>query len=117
MMDSTKPLLVAALALLAAPAAAYDLADGKLDIGVSGEAAYGRTNGNVYGAGSEEGRYDNTGLGVSFIGHVNDRLTIGARFDFEGGEGSEVGIDWALLASTGVLQADETERHPRPTGN
>lgn len=88
--------LLAGLALLATPAAAYDLADGKLDIGVSGEAGYGRTNGNTYAVGNEDGNYDNTVLAISVIGHPSDRLTIGGRVDFEGGEGSEAQVDWAF---------------------
>jgi len=89
-------LLLAGLALVASPAAAFDLADGKLDLGVSGDAAYGRTDGNTFDVGDEEGRYDNTILGISVIGHVGDHLTIGSRIDFEGGEGAEAEVDWAF---------------------
>lgn len=91
-----KTLLLPALALLAQPVAAFDLADGKLDIGVSGEAAYGRTAGNTYSVGNEDGQYDNTVLGIHFVGHLTDRLTIAARIDLEGGEEMAAEIDWAF---------------------
>jgi hypothetical protein len=90
------PSLLAALALFATPAAAFDLADGKLDIGVAGEAAYGRTNGNTYSVGNEEGQYDNTKLGIIIMGHLSDRLSVASRIDLEGGEGTEAQIDWAF---------------------
>src|SRR5512140_743392 len=90
---STSSLFVA-LALFATPAAAFDLADSKLDITVSGESAYGRTNGNTYLQGDEEGRYDNSVLGLSIIGHPTDRLTIGSRIDIEEGDEGAAEIDW-----------------------
>lgn len=83
-------------ALLAPPpAAAFDLADGRLSVGLTGQVAYGRTDGNTFGTGDEEGAYDNTVLAVTVLGHPTDRLLVAGRIDIESEEeGAEV--DWAF---------------------
>lgn len=88
------PPLLAALLLGAAPAAALETGDGKLSINAFGSAGYGRTDGNGYGPGREEGWYDNTSLGIALLSHVNDRLLVAGQIFFMAEEGAE--LDWAF---------------------
>jgi opacity protein-like surface antigen len=87
-------LLLAALLLAAAPAAALETADGKLTVSAYGSAGYGRTDGNVYGPGTEDGSYENTQLALAFIGRPADRLLIAAQVFFTSAETPS--IDWAF---------------------
>ncbi|WP_242393625.1 hypothetical protein [Anaeromyxobacter oryzisoli] len=88
-------LFIPAIALVAPPAAAFELADGRLNVGLTGGAAYARTDHNTFARGDKEGQYDNTSLAVAIIGHVSDQLSVVGRFDIESQEdGAE--IDWAF---------------------
>lgn len=99
------PLLLPALLLLATPAAAIEAASGNLTVGLSGQAGYGRTDGNAFGPGTEEGNYENTALALSLVAHPADRLLIAAQVFFvvelegsgaEETEMSAASIDWAF---------------------
>ncbi len=87
-------LLAAALALSPGLAAALDLADGRLQIGLSGEAGYGRTDGNTYLGGTEEGNYDNTLLAISIAGQLSSRLRVVGRVAVN--EEGVAMLDWAF---------------------
>jgi opacity protein-like surface antigen len=88
-------LLLPALLLAAAPAAALEAGD-KLAIGVNGQAGYGRTDGNTFGAGTEEGSYENTAVALSLMAHPAERLLIGTQLHFAGGDEGAVEVDWAF---------------------
>ncbi len=87
-------LVAAALSLAPRLAAAFDLADGKLQLSLTGEAGYGRTDGNTYSGGSEEGNYDNTLLAVSVAGDLSPRLRVVGRVAVN--EEGEAMLDWAF---------------------
>jgi hypothetical protein len=87
-------LLLPALLLAAAPTAALETADGKLTVSAFGSIGYGRTDGNVYGPGTEDGKYENTDLAIAFIGRPADRLLIAAQVFFSADEAAS--IDWAF---------------------
>jgi hypothetical protein len=91
-----RTLLLAAAAAALAPrgASAFELADGRLDIGLSGEAGYGRTDGNTYVGGAEEGNYDNTLLALSVAGQLSPRLRVVGRVAVN--EGGTAMVDWAF---------------------
>jgi hypothetical protein len=87
------PLLLPALAILAGPASALEVSDGKLNIGAFGSVGYGRTDDNTYGPGNEDGQYDNTVFALSVVGHATDRLMVAGQIHLAG-EAAE--IDWAF---------------------
>jgi hypothetical protein len=89
-----RTLLLAALAAAPLGAAALDLADGRLALRVSGEAGFGRTDGNTYAGGSEEGSYDNTLLAVSMAGQLTPQLRVVGRLAVAEERGTM--LDWAF---------------------
>lgn len=86
-------LLAAPLALLPALAPAYELDDGRLELRLTGQAGYGRTDHNTFLLGHREGNYDNSVLAMSVAGQLSEQLRVVGRFDIER-EGAE--IDWAF---------------------
>lgn len=74
----------AVLVLLLAPSTAVgqDLGD-KLQIHGFGEWAYGNTDGNRYLIGTNEGRYQNTSLGLNLSYRATDSLNIVGQFQIE----------------------------------
>lgn len=87
-------LLAAAVALAPRGASALDLADGRLDLRLSGEAGYGRTDGNTYLGGNEGGNYDNTLLALSVAGQLSPSLRVIGRLAVNE-EGTAM-VDWAF---------------------
>jgi hypothetical protein len=86
-------LLLAPLALLPTLTPAYELDDGRLELRVTGQVGYGRTDHNSTFSASKEGNYDNSILAMSVAAQLSDRLRVVGRFDIEN-EGAE--IDWAF---------------------
>jgi predicted porin len=91
-----KRVVLACCALLAGvPAAALDLADGRLELAGFGEVAYGRTNnGNVYLAGTKKGSYDNGEFALAALARPREDILLAAQTTFllEG----NAQLDWAF---------------------
>jgi hypothetical protein len=85
--------LIAAAA--AAPAAAVDVANGRLGVSGFGEWGYGRTGGeNAYLIGTEDGEYEHAQFSLALTAHPQDDVVVaGQLFVVANGEAS---LDWAF---------------------
>jgi hypothetical protein len=85
----------AALASLAAPARAIDVADGKLTVSGFGHWGYGQTgNENAYLVGTDEGNYDNAQFSLSLTATPQENIVVAGQI-FLTSDG-EATIDWAF---------------------
>jgi hypothetical protein len=88
------PAVLAVSLLAAVPARAVDVADGTLSVNGFGQAGYGRTNGNTFLVGNEEGQYQNSTLALTVTARPAERLTVAGQLFFDAS--GEAAADWAF---------------------
>jgi len=87
--------LLVGLFAATAPALAQDA--NELAIHAFGSSLYGKTDGNTYSVGTEEGRYSNSQLSLNLSAHVSDKLQITGQMAFsQNGEGVQPTLDYAF---------------------
>lgn len=91
--DAARGWVALAALLAAAPAAAVTLDDGALSVSGFGRWAYGRTDGNAFILGREDGKADNVGLALNLFARPVDRLVVSSQIFFDT---ARVNIDWAF---------------------
>lgn len=90
-------LIVLSVWSLSGPSARAQESQPRVEVHGFGEWAYGKTDGNQYLAGDEDGNYENAALALNVVATVSDRLRVVGQAEWiDGRGGTDVKLDYSF---------------------